>query len=234
MFRFLLSHTWSFFFFTSPFQNLFKWWPYWKDWLTDYAGLHRWEAKLHMCSCMIGEGRHAQQYVTLRSPKVTSALTSFDPLLFLFWINAAIIWIISWNLDWKDVCITFHFHYTVGVEMMDTIFNIVLKEKHYYVTLVQKISIHYLLPLILCRVTGEAGAYPSWHCAKGGVHNNNLTRIRTTTGNLESPIHQLACLWRRSWRTQREPMQTRGEHANSRQRGPDQDLLIKIKSEILN
>ena len=49
-----------------------------------------------------------------------------------------------------------------------------------------------------------------------------LTLTFTPTGNSESPINLHACLWtvggsRRTWR---EPTQTRGEHANSAQKGP--------------
>uniref|UniRef100_A0A669DAA6 Metalloendopeptidase n=1 Tax=Oreochromis niloticus TaxID=8128 RepID=A0A669DAA6_ORENI len=109
-------------------------------------------------------------------------------------------------------------------------------------------SIH-SLPLILSRVAGGAGAYPSCHRARGRVHpgqvaslsqgqhtgtdNHSRSHSLTPSDNLDYPINlspQTACLWTvgGSRSTRREPTQTRGEHANSTQKDPG--LMVELNS----
>jgi len=80
-------------------------------------------------------------------------------------------------------------------------------------------SIHFLYRQSVGRV---AGAYPSNHRAKGGVHPGQVAS--PSQGHIETNETNkwVGIVWivGGSRSTRREPTHTRGEHANSTQKGP--------------
>jgi len=92
-------------------------------------------------------------------------------------------------------------------------------------------------------VRGGAGAYPSGHRARGGVHpgqvaspsqdhteTNNHTRSHSLLRTiLETLINLTCCFWMvgGSRSTRREATHTWGEHANSTQNGPRWELNLE-------